>query len=149
MVESVLTGALSGLLASYSKEAIDNFFDAAFSARPSLRERLRAASSTSDLETIFYEVVGVVDASAGEGEIKVDGGIIEAILGIRFDHSSGTVTIAGSTLSSTVLLTGGRPGSTGVTTIGEGTQLISEGTSIDVGAGCQILISGDAQIKQT
>ena len=146
---SIVTGIASGILANFSTDAVKQLFSVAFSAKPELENKLKAAKSTTDIESIFQEAVGVIDANADQGEITIDGGLLEALRGIRFDHAHGKVNIAGTTVSSQVLVTGGAAGSTGQTVIGENTEMKSQGTSIQLGKGCSIVMTGGSSIKQT
>ncbi len=146
---SIVTGIASGILANFSTDAVKHLFGTVFSIQPELEDKLKAVKTSVDIETIFHEAVGVIDAHADHGSINIDGGLLEALRGIRFDHAHGIVNIAGATLKSQVLVTGGSADSTGQTTIGGNTQLNSQGTSIQVGEGCSIVMTGGASIKQT
>ncbi len=146
---SIVTGIASGILANFSTDAVKQFFNTAFSLKPELEDKLKSAKTTADIESIFNEAVGVIDANAGQGNITIDGGLLKALRGIRFDHAQGIVNIAGATIKSQVLVTGGTAGSTGQTVIGENTEMKSQGTSIQLGKGCSIVMTGGASIKQT
>jgi hypothetical protein len=146
---SIVTGIASGMLANFSTDAVKHFFFEAIKAKPELEARLKSASHPAEIETIFRDAVGVIDASAAHGEIKIDGSLLRALRGIRFDHAHGTVTIAGTTVNSHVLVTGGSSGATGRTVIGGNTSMNSHGTSMEVGNNCSIVITGGASIRQT
>lgn len=146
---SIVTGIASGILANFSTDAVKHFFTSVFSVKPELEEKLRSANTSSDIEAIFREAVGVIDAAASTGNITIDGGLLEAIRGIRFDHAHGTVYIAGTTIKSQVLVTGGSASATGRTVIGGNTEMKSKGTSIQIGEGCSIVMTCGASIKQT
>jgi hypothetical protein len=146
---SIVTGIASGILANFSTDAVKHFFTSAFVIKPELEDKLKAASTSSEIEEIFREAVGVIDAAAGTGNISIDGGLLEAIRGIRFDHAHGTVNIAGTTIKSQVLVTGGSASASGKTVIGGNTEMKSQGTSIQLGEGCSIVMTGGASIKQT
>ncbi len=146
---SIITGIASGMLANFSTDAVKHFFTAAFSVKPELEEKLKLANTSSDIEAIFREATGVIDAVAGAGNITIDGALLEAMRGIRFDHAHGTVNIAGTTIKSQVLVTGGSASATGKTVIGGNTEMKSQGTSIQLGEGCSIVMTGGASIKQT
>lgn len=148
-VVAFVTSVASGMLANFATGAVKRFFDTAISLKPSLAQDIEAATSSQDVERIFQEAVGVIDANAGKGEIEVDSSILTALRGIRFDHAQGQVIIAGSVVQAPVLVTGGQRGATGQTLIGGNTSLKSDGTKIDVGKKASIKIKGDAQIKQT
>ena len=106
-------------------------------------------SNSKDVELVFKEAIGVIDANADKGNITVDGGLLEALRGIRFDHAHGTVNISNTEVKSEVLVTGGSASSTGTTTIKDNTILKTKGTSISVGNGCSITMTGGATITQT
>lgn len=146
---TIITGIASGILANFSTYAVKHFFTSALSVKPELENKLQSAKTTTDIEAIFREAVGVIDATAGNGGITIDGGLLEALRGIRFDHAHGTVNISGTTISSQVLVTGGSSAATGKTVIGGNTEMKSQGTKIQVGNGCSIVMTGGASIKQT
>ncbi|MGV1017822.1 MAG: hypothetical protein ACOYBW_10660 [Fluviibacter phosphoraccumulans] len=146
---AVLINITCGVLANFSTDAIKAFFSKAIGLKPALEQAILEAKTSADIESIFKEALGVIDASAGSGAIEVDGALIEAIRGIRFDHEHGLVHISGSTVQAPVLVTGGGVAATGKTTIGANTVLKSKGTSIDVGNGCSIVMSGNAKITQS
>ena len=146
---SIVTGIASGIFANFSTDAVKHFFTSAVSIKPDLVEKLQSAKTPYDIEKIFHEAIDVIDAAAGSGDITIDGGLLEAVRGIRFDHAHGTVNIAGTTIKSEVLVTGGSSSATGKTVIGGNTQMNSQGTSIKLGEGCSIVMTGGASIKQT
>lgn len=146
---SLITGFASGIFANFSTDAVKLLFTKAFELKPGIETELLNAKNTSDIEKVFRDAVGVIDANAGSGSINVDNSLLEALRGIKFDHAQGLVTIGNSTVEAPILVTGGGQGATGKTTISENTELKSKGTSIQVGKGCGIHISGNANIKQT
>ena len=143
------TSVVAGILANFSTDAIKTLFQAAVRLKPSLSQNMQAVATTQDVERIFREAVGVIDAQAGSGDIEVDGALLTALRGIRFNHAQGTVRIENTTVTAPVLVTGGQAGARGTTTVEGNTRLKSKGTQIDVGKGAQIKITGNAQIKQT
>ncbi|PHR22506.1 MAG: hypothetical protein COA36_17755 [Desulfotalea sp.] len=139
----------SGILANFATDAVKHFFISTISVKPELENKIKAAKTSTDIEAIFKEAVGVIDAYADQGNITIDGGLLKALRGIRFDHAHGTVNIAGTTIKSEVLVTGGSAGSSGKTVIGGNTSMKSQGTSIERGEGCSITMTGGANITQT
>ncbi len=148
-VATFITGVAGGILANFATEKIKALFETAARLKPTLAQDMQAVSTTHDIERIFREAVGVIDAHAGTGTIKVDGALLSALRGIRFDHAAGTIRIGDATVEAPVLVTGGQPGATGKTNIDENTRLKSAGTEIDVGKGAKIEITGNAKIEQT
>jgi hypothetical protein len=146
---SVVTGIASGMLANFSTDAVKHLFVSVIAIKPELEEKLKTANSISDIEVIFKEAIGVIDACAGTGNMTIDGGLLEALRGIRFDHAHGVVNIADTTMNSNLLVTGGKFGSSGKTVIGSNTEMKTQGTSIQLGNGCSITMTGSASIKQT
>ncbi len=146
---SIITGIASGILANFSTDAVKHLFVSAIAVNPELEDKIKGAKTSADIELIFQEAVGVIDAYADKGNITIDGGLLEALRGIRFDHAHGTVNISGATLASTILVSGGDSGSTGKTVIGDNTSMKSQGTSINVGNSCSITMTGGASITQT
>lgn len=148
LFESYLVSLGAGLTIEAAKAA----FAYVEEKRPDLVAHFKTAEQAGDaneIERVFKEAVGVIDAAAGTGEIKVDNATLSAIKGIRFDHQTGRVHIKGTHVEAPILMTGGRDGATGQTEIGEKTTLKSKGTSIEVGKGCGITMTGGASIKQT
>jgi hypothetical protein len=125
---TIVLGLATNYFTNFTTPVIENFFAEVFRRKPSLENDLKNATTPADLERIFREAVGVMDAAAGSGNIDVDGGFLTALRGIQFDHQHGKVTIQGTTLKAPVLFTGGKVGSTGTTHIGGSTSLRSRGT---------------------
>jgi hypothetical protein len=146
---SILTGLATNYFTGFTLPVIQGFFQKAINLEPSLEDDIRQARTPSDFEKVFQDAVGVIDAAAGSGSIDIDSAFLTAIRGIRFDHQHGTVTIQGTTMKAPIIKTGGAGGSTGVTELGADTSLQSGGTSIEIGNGCGITISGDASIEQS
>ena len=144
----ILAAIAAGYFTHYSTQAIGKLFRAAFRVKPGLEKCLRSAQTTEDIEAIFRQVVGIIDANAGAGSIEIDDSALEAMRSIHFDHASGRVTVHGSTISAPVLWTGGGAGATGESDFGDGTELRSKGTAIKIGKGALIRIKGNARIKQ-
>lgn len=142
-----IVSVCGGILANYSTEAIKRFFGKATELDPSLEPKIQQMRSYADVDEVFRQAVGVIDANAGTGLIDVDAALLTAIRGIRFDHAQGTVTIDGSTITGPVIQFGGNTGSTGQTTITD-TESKTAGTSIKVSGDAQIRISGNARIRQ-
>lgn len=146
---SILTNIATGMLANFSTDTVKGLFEKVFEIKPELEEKLKEAKNSKDVELVFKEAIGVIDANADKGNITVDGGLLEALRGIRFDHAHGTVNISNTEVKSEVLVTGGSASSTGTTTIKDNTILKTKGTSISVGNGCSITMTGGATITQT
>lgn len=132
----------------FSAPIVQKLFTKALSHKPELIEKLKNIKSTKDIEEFFKEVSDVIELNAGSGFIEINGALLEALKGVKFDHVNGTVEIANTIVSSSVIFTGGEQRSTGTTIIGEGTELKTKGTSIKVGKGCSITIRGNANITQ-
>ena len=152
MLEPFLTSLAASYAAHFSIQTLQKVFSAVAKARPDLLERAQkaeTANDTAEIERIFQEAFGVIDAGAADGSIEIDDALLTALRGIRFDHEHGQVSIEGSKVFAPVLVTGGQAGATGTTEIGGNTSLKSQGTEIKVGAGAGIKMTGGAQIKQT
>jgi hypothetical protein len=120
--------------------------------RPDLEaaaQKAAASNNPREIDKVFQEAIGVIIAEAASGAINVDGATIAALRGVKFDHQHGTVTIGNTTVSASVLVTGGSAGATGKTEIGGNTKLSTKGTSIEIGQGASITITGGARIEQT
>ena len=148
MVEQFLASVAVSYFTAYSRPAIEKLFRTAFNLKPEIEKQADEATSSQDVEALFQEVVGVIDAHASRGTIDIDKVLLSALRRIRFDHEAGSVTISGSTLSAPVLVTGGGKIATGKRTIRDNTTLKSAGTQIDIGQGASIEMTGGAQIIQ-
>jgi hypothetical protein len=152
MLEHFLAAMAAHVTVDLSKEALKKAFEYVATKRPDLAADANKAEATGnfiEIEKVFRDAVGVIVAAAATGSIKIDDGTLNALNGIKFDHQHGTVNIAGAVISSKVLATGGGASATGKTTIGRNTSLRTQGTSIEVGSGCSIVVTGGASIKQT
>ncbi|QGQ44770.1 hypothetical protein [Metabacillus sediminilitoris] len=152
-LDPTVMSLLSNYFTTFTAPTIEKVFKRVFKVNPDLQMRLENATTTQEIESIFQEAVGVIDVNASDGSVSVQGGLeekllIEALKGIRFDHSHGQVTIENTTLQAPVLRTGGSNAATGTTTVAGGTILSTGGTSINVGKGAKITITGGAQITQ-
>jgi len=145
---SIITGLATSYFTHFTAPVVGRFFEEVFRRRPALEQELKGAKTTYDLERVFRDAVGVIDAAADTGAIDIDSAFLSALRGIRFDHQHGTVVILGSTLSAPVLITGGTAGSSGITHISD-SVLKSAGTQINIGRGASIRMSGGASIRQT
>ena len=145
-VLNFLISFAAGVGANVTTATASAVFQKVFGSRPDLEKRLAQPSSPADLESALAEIGGVLEALAGSGSIAIDGALISALRSARFDHQDGRIHIGNATVSAPVLQTGGT--GVGQTVIGGNTELRSAGTSIKVGQGAGIVISGNAGIKQ-
>jgi len=146
-IASIITGIATKYLSKYSEEAVTRFFNWALEKKPQLKELIAKAKTPKDVENIFNEAIGVLDANAGTGTIDIDQAMINAIRMAKFNHADGTITIDDSTIYAPRLVTGGDHGATGTTTI-KGTNLKSRGTEIKMGKNASIKIRRNAHIDQ-
>lgn len=146
---SIVTSIAVNYFTGFTEPLVRKFFATAFQYNPELESRLIESKTSRDIEAVFQEAIDVIDLKANQGEIEIFGGLVQAIKGVRFDHVDGLVHINGTTIASDIIVTGGSVNSTGTTLIQEGSQLKTQGTSISVGNGCSIRITGNAQIRQT
>ena len=137
IVSDILTSLAVNYFSSFSETKVKDFFNKAIKEKPEIEDQLKHAKSSYDFEEIFKEATGVIALNANDDEIKVFGGLLEALRGIKFDHGDGKVEIQGSVLNA--------PGST---FIGENTELKSSGTSITLGKGSSISLDGNSSISQ-
>jgi len=137
----------AGVGANLSSAAITAAAQKIFGARPDIERRLSQPASPAEFQAALGELAGVLEAFAGTGAISINGAFISALRSAHFDHQSGTVTIGNARVSAPVLHTGGT--GQGRTFIGGNTELRSAGTSIQIGQGASIVITGNAGIKQT
>ena len=148
IVSDILTSLAVNYFSSFSETKVKDFFNKAIKEKPEIEDQLKLAKSSYDFEEIFKEATGVIALNANDAEIKVFGGLLEALRGIKFDHSNGKVEIQGSVLSAPVLVTGSTVKSSGSTFIGENTELKSSGSRIVVGKDSGIYLGGNSSISQ-
>jgi hypothetical protein len=149
LTASIVAGLAVNYFSGFTQSSVNDFFAHVFRLRPELESHLKAAKTSDQLQRVLAEVFGVIEATAANGSISVDGGLFDAVRRIQFDHQCGIVTIGDAIVSSAVVVTGGVAGSTGTTVISGGAHLKSAGTEIKVGTGASIKMIGGASISQT
>lgn len=145
-VLNFLISFAAGVGANVTTAAASTAFQRVLGARPDIEKRLAQPSSPADFQSALAEVGGVLEALAGSGSIGIDGALITAFRSARFDHQHGRIHIGNAVVRAPVLQTGGT--GSGQTVIGGNTELRSQGTSIQIGQGAGIIITGNAGIKQ-
>lgn len=143
---SIISSIATSYFVNFTYPKVEAFFKKSFEIDPSIESKVKSASTSQDFESVFNEAVGVIDAAADSGTIDVDGTLLAAIRGARFDHQNGFVTIQNSRIEAPKIITGGT--GSGKTEIKENTTLKSQGTEIRIGKGCGIKMTGNSQIKQ-
>ena len=133
------------MLVRYGPPAVEKLFRTAFKLRPGLGKRASEARTTADIEAIFREAVGVLDAHAATGSIDIDNVLLTAIRAIRFNHEDGTVAIECTTMKAPVIRIGGEPGATGTTKVTD-TTLEAGGSKAVIEKGAAMGIDGGANI---
>lgn len=152
MLVELAMGIVGNAAYDAGKTALGFAFRHVATKRPDLNDAASKAVAAGDMSLaadVFEKAIGVIVADAASGELTVDGGALNALKGIKFDHQHGQVSIKNARVSADVLITGGSTGASGQTNIGGNTVLKSAGTSIEIGHGASIKITGGASIKQT
>ncbi len=149
-LDPLVVAAVTSLAVNYFTEftapTVRDLFYSVFQSHPSLQDELLAADTPSDFQKVFEEAIGVIDAQAKDGTLAVDGSLLTAMRGIRFDHGDGYVSIKNSVLRAPRISLGGA---------GKGETILSEsdshaeGSSISLGPGAGIKISGNGNIQQS
>ncbi len=132
-VTAFATGVAGSIFTDFATDKIKSLFQTAARLNPSLEPDMRAASTTQDVERIFRDVIGIIDARAGDVEIEVDEALLSALRGIRFDHAGGEIHIADATVQASVLVMGGQAGVAGKDTIDVKAPLKNGRVDIEVG----------------
>lgn len=145
----IVTGFLTGVLANIATDELKRVGRWLEVKHPSIVSKIMQATQPEDKEAVFQEIKNTIEAAAGTGSIEINNALLEAIRAVAFDHNSGAICIADSTVRAEKLETGGGTTATGRTTIGENTTLQSQGTSIKTGTNSSITITGNAKINQT
>ena len=136
----------SKYLEKFQINSVKELFDGLVRLNPSFKETVLNAKDPKEVESIFKEITGILNADAGTGTISIDNALITAIQTAVFDHDQGTVTISNTKISAPKLITGGNSNATGETII-EDSTLESRGTKI-TGKGYKIKMTGGARIEQ-
>lgn len=145
LITSILTALATNYFTEFTAPVVKDFFEKVFQINPSLESELKAASTNEDFEKIFKAAVGVIDAQAGTGLIKIDNALLEALRGIRFDHQNGLIFVSGSWVNAPKIQIGSGSG-TGKTTI-TNSKLKSQRASIDLNGNSSLNVGGNATVK--
>lgn len=151
MIETTLLSVLTGALSNLTSDAIKGIIGKLAGKHPELgiqASLLETPLPFDEVDKLFSQMQGAIQAAAANGEIQLDGAQLHALSGIKFDHQAGTVLINGSQVKASVLVTGGGQHATGKTIIQGDTTMTSQGTSITMSGGAQIIMTGGARIIQ-
>lgn len=149
LLETILVDLAVHGLYDLTKAAAAKAVEAIKTSRPDLIEKVEQAASAGDDAALRDALAGALEVAAASGHVQIDNALVTAARQATFDHQRGKVSIAGTTIIAPVLFTGGTTDALGRTILGGGTKLKSQGTSIDIGHGASIQITGNASIKQT
>ena len=149
ILETVLLGMAANAAYGLSKAGASAIYDAVKTGRPDLIEKADIAVATGDDTALKDALAGALEVAAASGRVRIDGALLQATRLATFDHQGGQIHIGRTVISAPTLVTGGAQGATGQTTISGGTSMLSAGTSIEVGHGASIQITGGASIRQT
>lgn len=137
----------AGVGANISSSAIVAAAQKIFSSHPDIEHRLSKPKSSAEFMSAINELAGALEVCAGAGSVSIDGAFITALRSANFDHQNGSVVIGNTRISAPLLQSGGT--GAGHTFIGGNTELKSAGTSIRIGGGASITITGNASIRQS
>ena len=149
ILETVLLGMAANAAYGLTKAGASAIFDAVKTNRPDLIEKANSAAASGDDAALKDALTSALEVAAASGQVKIDGALLQATRLATFDHQGGEIHIGRTVITAPTLVTGGGHGATGQTTISGGTSMRSAGTSIEVGHGASIQITGGASIKQT
>jgi hypothetical protein len=149
ILETFFTGLAVRGVYDLTKEGAVRAYNALKTSRPDLIEKVEQAAKSGDDDALRAAIVGALEVAAATGQVEIQGAFLSAAKQATFDHQQGTISIGGTSIHAPSLVTGGGVGATGETVISGGTVLSSAGTSINVGHGASIRMTGGASIKQT
>src|SRR5690606_17939217 len=110
---TVLLNLGTGVGANFATSGIKTALGSLFKDRPDLDRRISNPTSGEDLQSALSEVASQLQVLAASGSVQIDGAVITALSGARFDHNSGRIHIGNTTVSAARLQTGGTgPGQT-------------------------------------
>jgi hypothetical protein len=145
---AILTGALSTLTADAIKKMVQKLANENQSLNDAY-SKLDSKISQQEAEQLYSQLKDAIQVAAGNGEISIDEGDLQALNQISFDHENGNVNMKNTTLNSSRIETGGSSQSTGETIIHGDTTMSTKGTSIKMSGGAKIVITGNAKITQS
>lgn len=143
---SFLTTVLSGTSANLVSAAIVTPIEKLLYSKPNLKQNLTNPSSPEEFQSALNELAGELEILAGTGTISINKGDISSLKSARFDHQEGKIYIGNTQILAPIIKSGGT--GHGQTTIEGNTELRSAGTSIQIGHGASIVITGNAEINQ-
>lgn len=149
ILETFLTGLAVRGVYDLTKEGALRAYDALRTSRPDLIDKVEQAAQSGDDAALREAIVGAIEVAAATGHVEIQGALLSAIKQATFDHQQGTIFIGGTNIHAPTLVTGGGAGATGETVISGGTVLSSAGTSVNIGHGASIRMTGGASMKQT
>ena len=137
-----LTSVGSGL----TVEAVKALIQLAVDRSPSLQKELDTGSPEIASSTC-KRLAAELRIMAGKGNVSIDKALIDALEVIELDHQDGKVVLSASNLQANRIRIGGK--GSGQSSIGEHTKAEAAGSSIQIGSGGRITITGDAHIDIT
>lgn len=149
ILETLLLGLAANGVYDLTKETAVLALKSINQSRPDLIEAAENAAKTKDDDALRNALAGAIEVAAATGQVKIEGAFLSAVREAHFDHQQGTIIIGKTRVNAPILVTGGGAGATGKTIIGGGIIMSSSGTSIEVGRGASITMTGGASIKQT
>ncbi|HEY4235207.1 MAG TPA: hypothetical protein VGM76_17380 [Lacipirellulaceae bacterium] len=149
IIVSFATSVAANYFTNFTSKVVISFFRVANSLNSEIAKQIERVKTVEDAANVVRSAASTIRAAAGSGKIDIDGAFLTAAEQVEIDHQHGTVKIAKVSIVASRIFTGGTSGATGRTHIGENTNLNSRETSIGVGRGCFIQITGDASIEQT
>ena len=149
LLETLLLGLAANGVYDITKSAALKAFSSIKQSRPDLIDAVENAAKAKDDNALRNALSGAIEVAAATGHVEIEGALLSALREAKFDHQQGTIVIGSTRVSAPILVTGGGAGATGKTIIDGNTVLDSSGTSIKVGKGASIIMTGGASIKQT
>lgn len=149
ILETMLLGMATNGVYDFTREVAVKAFDWIRQNRSDLITQSDDAARCQDDAALRAALSGALIVAAESGNVLISGATISAVSEASFDHQHGTIIIGKTKIYAPTLVTGGSDGASGTTKIDSHTVLRSSGTSIVVGHGAAITMTGAASIKQT
>ena len=151
MLETILLAATGKVVGSSAYDGIKAVAKKLAQMRPELEQEARQSIQSNDasrIQSVFEQVKQSLVFAADTGQIEIDGAVLNAVNQASFHHGDGFISFKNGSIEAGRISIGDQKGGSGKTVLGENMVSKSAGTSIQIGSGASIVVSGNASIQQ-